>query len=112
MNYICYPFNFKIMAKKPLVIGIGELLWDVFPDHKQMGGAPCNFAYHATKLGLDSMAISAIGNDELGTEIINKLDAVGLKYDMQHVDKDTGTVNTLVIYFIDKLIYSYNGRIS
>nr|WP_319399508.1 carbohydrate kinase [uncultured Carboxylicivirga sp.] len=80
------------MAKKPLVIGIGELLWDVFPDHKQMGGAPCNFAYHASKLGLDSMAISAIGNDELGVEIINKLDAVDLKYDIQRVDKDTGTV--------------------
>jgi len=80
------------MDKKSLVIGIGELLWDVFPDHKQMGGAPCNFAFHASKLGLDSLAISAIGKDELGDEILGKLDGVGLNYDIQRVDYPTGTV--------------------
>jgi len=80
------------MEQKSLVIGIGELLWDVFPDHKQMGGAPCNFAFHVSKLGLDSLAISAIGNDELGEEIIQKLDAVELHYDIQKVDHPTGTV--------------------
>jgi len=80
------------MNKKPLVIGIGELLWDVFPDHKQLGGAPCNFAYHVSNLGLDSLAISAIGNDALGEEIIQKLDGVGLRYDIQKVDHPTGTV--------------------
>ncbi|MCW0483098.1 carbohydrate kinase family protein [Gaoshiqia sediminis] len=80
------------MNKKPLVIGIGELLWDVFPDHKQMGGAPCNFAYHVSRLGIDSLAISAIGHDELGAEIIQKLDAVGLQYDLQEVDHVTGIV--------------------
>ncbi|RKD90735.1 carbohydrate kinase family protein [Mangrovibacterium diazotrophicum] len=80
------------MDKKSLVVGIGELLWDVFPDHKQMGGAPCNFAFHASKLGLESLAISAIGKDELGDEIIAKLDGVGLIYDIQRVDYPTGTV--------------------
>lgn len=80
------------MDKKSLVIGIGELLWDVFPDHKQMGGAPCNFAFHASKLGLDSLAISAVGEDELGDEIIQKLDGVDLKYDIQRVGYPTGTV--------------------
>ncbi|WP_163712742.1 carbohydrate kinase family protein [Mangrovibacterium lignilyticum] len=80
------------MNQKSLVIGLGELLWDVFPDHKQMGGAPCNFAFHASKLGMDSLAISAIGKDELGAEIIEKLDEVELKYDMQQVDYPTGTV--------------------
>ncbi|PTN10533.1 carbohydrate kinase [Mangrovibacterium marinum] len=80
------------MEQKSLVIGIGELLWDVFPNHKQLGGAPCNFAYHVSKLGLDSLAISAIGHDELGDEIIRKLDAVGLNYDIQKVDHITGIV--------------------
>ena len=36
---------------KPVVVGIGELLWDVFPDVKKAGGAPINFVYHATQLG-------------------------------------------------------------
>lgn len=81
------------MEEKSLVIGIGELLWDVFPDHKQMGGAPCNFAFHVSKLGLDGLAVSAVGKDELGEEIIGKLDAVELKYDIQKVDYPTGTVH-------------------
>lgn len=36
-------------TKKPLIIGIGELLWDMLPDGKVVGGAPVNFVYHATK---------------------------------------------------------------
>lgn len=35
---------------KPVVVGIGELLWDVFPEVKKAGGAPINFVYHATQL--------------------------------------------------------------
>jgi len=80
------------MEQKSLVIGIGELLWDVFPDHKQMGGAPCNFAFHVSKLGLESLAISAVGKDALGEELLEKLDAVQLQYDIQKVDQPTGTV--------------------
>jgi len=49
---------------KPVVVGIGELLWDVFPDVKKAGGAPINFVYHATQLGAEGYAISAVGNDE------------------------------------------------
>jgi len=80
------------MKQKSFVIGIGELLWDVFPDHKQMGGAPCNFAFHVAKLGLDSLAISAVGEDNPGTELFKKLDEVNLEYDIQKVDYPTGIV--------------------
>ncbi|MFV0591927.1 MAG: carbohydrate kinase family protein [Draconibacterium sp.] len=80
------------MNQKPFVIGIGELLWDVFPDHKQLGGAPCNFAFHVSKLGIDGLAISAIGKDKLADEIIQRLNVVGLKHDIQEVDHPTGTV--------------------
>jgi hypothetical protein len=45
------------------VIGIGELLWDVLPDGKKLGGAPCNFVYHAQKQGAKGLALSAVGND-------------------------------------------------
>ena len=55
---------------KPVVVGIGELLWDVFPDVKKAGGAPINFVYHATQLGAEGYAISAVGNDVFGTETI------------------------------------------
>jgi fructokinase len=57
------------MKEKPILAGIGELLWDVLPSGKQFGGAPCNFAFHAMQAGCDSYVISAIGRDELGSEL-------------------------------------------
>lgn len=51
------------------VVGIGEVLWDVLPEGKKLGGAPANFAYHVSQFGLNSRVVSAIGNDKLGTEI-------------------------------------------
>ena len=80
------------MNQKTLVIGIGELLWDVFPTHKQMGGAPANFAYHVSQMGIDSLVISAVGRDELGEELVGVLDKSGLNYDIQKTEYPTGTV--------------------
>ena len=51
---------------KPVVVGIGELLWDVLPTGKRAGGAPINFVYHATQLGAEGYAVSAIGDDVFG----------------------------------------------
>ena len=59
--------------KKPVVVGVGELLWDVFPTGKRAGGAPINFVYHATQLGAEGYAVSAVGNDAFGTEILQEL---------------------------------------
>ena len=61
-------------TQKKVVVGIGELLWDVFPDQKKAGGAPVNFVYHATQQGAEGYAISAVGNDVFGTEIIQELE--------------------------------------
>lgn len=47
-------------------IAFGEILFDCFNDHSVLGGAPLNVAYHAASLGMDSMIISAVGDDELG----------------------------------------------
>ena len=77
---------------KDLVIGIGEVLWDVLPEGKKLGGAPCNFAYHVSQFGLDSKAVSAIGDDALGREIISNLDDKGVKYQIETVPYPTGTV--------------------
>ncbi len=76
------------------VVGIGELLWDIFPDGKQIGGAPANFAYHAHALGERGIIVSCIGNDELGREIINRVEELGLDRRYIAVDREhtTGTV--------------------
>ena len=74
------------------VIGIGEALWDMLPEGKQLGGAPANFAYHASQFGHEAVAVSAIGRDVLGDEIIEALEKRRLPFCMDRVDYPTGTV--------------------
>lgn len=64
--------------KKKVVTGIGELLWDMLPDGKQLGGAPCNFAYHALQAGCESFVVSAVGNDDSGAEIKDVIKTLGI----------------------------------
>jgi fructokinase len=75
-----------------IIIGIGEILWDVFPEGKVLGGAPANFAYHVSQLGFDGVAVSAIGNDELGDEILSCLNKKKLNYLIEKTPFPTGTV--------------------
>lgn len=77
---------------KRYVVGLGEVLWDVLPDGKKLGGAPANFAYHAGQFGLDTLAVSALGKDALAEETIAALDDRSLKYLLPRVDYPTGTV--------------------
>lgn len=79
--------------KNGLIVGLGEILWDVFTDRKILGGAPANFAYHASQLGFEGCAVSAVGNDELGKEIFDNLKNKQLKHNIEIVDFPTGTVN-------------------
>ena len=79
-------------TKRPIVVGLGELLWDMLPDGKRAGRAPINFVYYATQLGADGYAISAVGQDMLGTEIIAELDKNGIRHLLGIIDKPTGTV--------------------
>lgn len=74
------------------IVGIGEILWDVFPQGKVLGGAPANFAFHVSQFGLNGLAVSAIGNDELGKEIQLMLGGKNLKSHLISVDFPTGTV--------------------
>ena len=89
---------------KQYVVGLGEALWDILPTEKKLGGAPSNFAYHARRLGYDAIAISAIGRDALGDEILETLSQKQLEYLMPRVDYPTGTVQVTVD---DKGIPSY-----
>jgi len=60
------------------LIGIGEILWDEFPGSKQLGGAPANFAFHASGLGASGLVISSIGDDQRGREIEILLEKSGV----------------------------------
>jgi fructokinase len=79
---------------KRFVVGLGEVLWDVLPEGKKLGGAPANFAYHAGQfLGMDNtIAISALGDDPLAEETIEALKEHELSYLLPRVPYPTGTV--------------------
>jgi len=82
------------MKKKPIVAGVGELLWDLLPDGKQLGGAPCNFAFHAKQAGCDSFVVSAIGNDDPGRELMKTVNHLGISGQyIQQNNFPTGTVS-------------------
>lgn len=87
-----------------LIIGLGEVLWDMLPQGRQLGGAPANFAYHVSRFGYRGVIVSAVGNDALGNDIIKELDAHGIASRISVVDAPTGIVNVLVD---DKGIPSY-----
>ena len=79
-------------TQKKVIVGIGEILWDMLPTGKALGGAPANFAYHAKRLGEDGWAVSAIGNDALGREIMEIVMEKGLKNLISVTSRPTGTV--------------------
>jgi len=83
------------MNKKPIVAGIGELLWDMLPTGRQLGGAPCNFAFHAMQAGCESYAISAVGRDDPGNELIETLIQLGLSD--QYIQKNNYPTSTVTI---------------
>lgn len=75
------------------IIGLGEVLYDVLPQGAKLGGAPANFAFHASQFGYEAMAVSAVGNDILGDHALKTFDENGLKYIIPRVPYPTGTVN-------------------
>lgn len=81
---------------KPVVVGIGELLWDMLPEGKRAGGAPINFVYNATQLGADGYAISAVGKDALGDEIIKELEKSHIHHVLERNDYPTSIVEVVL----------------
>jgi len=77
------------------IVAIGELLWDLLPAGRQLGGSPANFAYHVTALGTRGTLVSQVGDDELGDEALALLGRRGV--DGAHVARShkhpTGTVS-------------------
>ena len=91
--------------KKKVIVGIGEILWDMLPSGKALGGAPANFAYHAQRLGEEGWAVSAIGDDPLGAEIMDIVTDKKLRNIIAVTDKPTGTVQ---VSLDEKGVPSYN----
>lgn len=76
-----------------IIVGLGEVLYDVLPQGAKLGGAPANFAYHTSQFGYEAVAVSAVGNDALGDQALKTFDENGLKYIIPRVPYPTGTVN-------------------
>ena len=90
---------------KKIIVGIGEILWDMLPSGKALGGAPANFAYHAGRLGEEGWAVSAVGDDALGREILELVASKGLHSMIAVTDKPTGTVQ---VELDDRGVPAYN----
>ena len=92
---------------RPNVIGLGEALWDVFPDAARFGGAPANFACHAAALGSEAWMVSAVGRDRLGDDAVASLAQKGVHTLMvQRNDRPTGTV-TVTLDAEGKAAYAF-----
>jgi fructokinase len=83
------------MSDTPVIIGLGEALFDVFPDQERLGGAPLNVAVHAHQLGNTGIVASRIGDDERGRQIMRHLRFRDMRSDYLQIDtaRDTGIVN-------------------
>ncbi|TCD53949.1 carbohydrate kinase [Alloscardovia theropitheci] len=77
---------------QPIVVSLGEILWDMLPEGKRAGGAPVNFTYHASQNGATGRSISAIGNDSLGDELEAAVKNAGIDAILQRNEFPTGTV--------------------
>ena len=82
------------MNEPHLILGIGELLWDILPDGMRLGGAPANFAVMAGRLGNHAAILSRIGRDDLGRQAIDRLDPMPVETGFLQVDQlhETGRV--------------------
>src|SRR6478672_388291 len=80
------------------IVGIGEVLWDVYPDRKVAGGAPFNFAFHCHQLGHPAVIVSRVGGDDLGRELREEVRRLGLSDEYIQTDPEhpTGTVQVTI----------------
>ena len=80
--------------KKFVIVGLGEVLWDVFSDGRRLGGAPANFGFYANGLGEDGIIVSRVGKDREGVDILARIQSAGLDTRWIEVDHvhPTGSV--------------------
>ncbi len=81
---------------KKIIVGLGEILWDVFPTGKVLGGAPANFAYHVNQSGCEGYVVSAVGEDKLGREVLKNISDRKVPHIIQKTGYPTGTIKIIV----------------
>lgn len=79
-----------------MIIGLGEILWDMLPGGKMLGGAPANFACHCSQLGAESYVISAIGKDDPGCEILENMEQLSLSTEYLFIEETYPTSTVTV----------------
>lgn len=86
------------MTKPAVMVGLGEILWDLLPSGKVLGGAPGNFAYMTSVLGDEGIVASRVGNDDLGREAYRVMQKLGMSTAyLQHDDRyETGTATVRI----------------
>jgi len=82
--------------RKPVIIGLGEVLWDMLPGGKILGGAPANFAYHCRQIGAESYVVSAVGKDDLGCEILEVMERLQLPTEYIQIEENHPTSTVTV----------------
>jgi fructokinase len=83
---------------KKLVVGLGEVLWDMLPGRKYLGGAPANFAYTTNLMGDEGVVASRVGVDDLGQEATRRMGELGIPVTYVQRDENhrTGAVKVEV----------------
>jgi fructokinase len=94
------------MKDRHLILGIGELLWDILPSGALLGGAPANFSVMAGRLGNHAAILSRIGRDELGRRAIDILDPMPLDTSALQVDAEHETGRVTVSFANSEPIYT------
>lgn len=86
------------MSVRPVMVGLGELLWDFLPSGRVLGGAPANFAYMTQILGNQGIVASRVGDDELGVEAIRAIEERGMESHYLQLDRAhrTGTASVMI----------------
>lgn len=79
-----------------MILAIGEILFDIFPRYRRIGGAPFNFAYHLKHLGMDVVFISCVGDDAAGSDVLSILEKSGFDTRFVQMDKNHETGRVIV----------------
>jgi fructokinase len=82
--------------RKLTIVGIGEVLWDIYREKKYLGGAPANVAIHTSHLGEQGVIVSRIGNDGLGNELVRAVERKDLTAKYLQIDKKKGTGTVII----------------
>lgn len=93
--------NMKNGNKKFKIIGVGELLWDIYHHAKYIGGSPANFAIDSCQLGDHAAVVSRVGNDGMGAELQRSLNARGVETKYIQIDIKNGTGTVLIQIGVD-----------